>query len=250
MCTLTIIPFEGGLRLVINRDELRTRPPAVRPTLVDLGNGRRAAWPVDPQSGGTWIAVNDAGLALALLNGNPRHCPSRPSMERRVSRGRLIPALIESRGVEGALDLLEQHDLEQFEPFRLVAAGADRIMADAVWDGSAFRSARQILRPVCFVSSGLGDERAEPRRDLFGEWGAARRWSPELQDEFHRHRWPERPEISVLMDRADARTVSVTTVEISEATAVRMHYLDDSGASTVSFAAPRLRAGWSARASC
>jgi hypothetical protein len=36
----------------------------------------------------------------------------------------------------------------------------------------------------------------------------------EAQACFHRHRWSARPEISVLMSRADARTVSRTQIDI------------------------------------
>jgi hypothetical protein len=44
------------------------------------------------------------------------------------------------------------------------------------------------------------------------------------QDAFHHHQWPGRGELSVLMSRADARTVSITTVEIGERR-VWMEYL-------------------------
>jgi len=38
--------------------------------------------------------------------------------------------------------------------------------------------------------------------------------SAATQDRFHAHSWPDRPELSVLMSRADARTVSITAVEV------------------------------------
>ena len=41
--------------------------------------------------------------------------------------------------------------------------------------------------------------------------------------------WPERPEISVWMSREDARTVSVTSVELGAGGAARMVYRDDGG---------------------
>jgi hypothetical protein len=40
---------------------------------------------------------------------------------------------------------------------------------------------------------------------------------------FHRHAWPARPEISVLMSRPDAATVSRTVLDVSDG-AIRMHY--------------------------
>ena len=41
------------------------------------------------------------------------------------------------------------------------------------------------------------------------------RWDRLAQQEaFHRHRWPDRPHLSVCMDRQDARTVSHTVVSL------------------------------------
>ena len=86
--------------------------------------------------------------------------------------------------------------------------------------------------PACFVSSGLGDRRVAPRLGLFnalvrpvvtGEIAAVR----EAQDAFHRHTWKSRRNISVMMTRKDARTVSVTTVEVApggEGAGVEMKY--------------------------
>jgi hypothetical protein len=49
--------------------------------------------------------------------------------------------------------------------------------------------------------------------------------SAERQEVFHHHAWPGRPEVSVLMSRADARTVSIATLEISDSDGgVRMEY--------------------------
>ena len=71
MCTLTILPLGGAsTRLAFNRDEQRTRPAALPPQVRQFG-GRTALMPVDPVSDGTWLAVNDAGLVLALHNVNP-----------------------------------------------------------------------------------------------------------------------------------------------------------------------------------
>ena len=84
MCTVTIITVDSaaqcapdsgsaargkGIRLACNRDELRTRPAALPPIIRTFGN-RKAIMPVDPISNGTWIAVNDAGIAATLLNVN------------------------------------------------------------------------------------------------------------------------------------------------------------------------------------
>src|SRR5262249_13957501 len=73
MCTVSIValnePGNRRLRLACNRDELRSRPAAL-PPLVRNCDERQAIMPIDPVSDGTWIAVNDAGIAATLLNVN------------------------------------------------------------------------------------------------------------------------------------------------------------------------------------
>ena len=61
----------------------------------------------------------------------------------------------------------------------------------------------------------------------------------ERQQAFHAHRWPDRPEVSVLMTRRDARTVSRTAIEVTEArVSLRYTALNPAGnnASVVSIA--------------
>jgi hypothetical protein len=55
-----------------------------------------------------------------------------------------------------------------------------------------------------------------PRRQLFERLVLRneRFWQP-AQDRFHAHQWPSRSDISVRMERADARTVSRTTIVVT-----------------------------------
>ncbi|GAA6173401.1 hypothetical protein NBRC116592_30710 [Colwellia sp. KU-HH00111] len=65
MCTLAYLLHENGYEIFFNRDEQRARSPAILPAFYSSIN---AIFPVDPQGKGTWIAVNQQGLTLALLN--------------------------------------------------------------------------------------------------------------------------------------------------------------------------------------
>ena len=249
MCTASIIPLQsGGFRVVINRDELRSRPNALRPTALELENGVRAAWPTDAQAGGTWVAASDRGLVLTLLNGNPTPFPQLPPEEELVSRGLIVPSLIGSESAEQAATRISRLDLLHYAPFRFVAADS-RVIADAVWDRSRLRVTRRAMRATCFVSSGLGDAQAGPRLGLFRRFMARQGASAAAQDSFHAHRWADRPEISVMMSRAEARTISVTAVEVSGVDGVvTMNYRDDAGESVVNLSGAAtmdtLRAEW------
>jgi hypothetical protein len=213
VCTLTILPRAGGagLRLASSRDEARARPEALPPRERAYG-GLRALLPVDPASGGTWVAANSAGLALALLNVNR---PGLGGGEPRRSRGTIIPALLGCADPDEARRRAEALRPADFPPFRLVLAGAG-LVVEGLSDGVALRWSRGRLEgPLLWTSSGLGDHLVEgPRRRLF-ERALAARPTPQAQDAFHRHRWPGRPHLSVRMSRPDARTVSYTVVEVT-----------------------------------
>ena len=47
------------------------------------------------------------------------------------------------------------------------------------------------------------------------------------QDAYHRHRWPDRPYLSVCMSRPEAKTVSYTVTEV-QSEHVRLAYYPDS----------------------
>lgn len=215
MCTVTIVGLAGGgFRLADNRDERDGRPAARPPRLLAFG-ARRAILPIDPQGGGTWVAVNEAGLALAILNVNPG---SGPASAGRISRGRIIPLLLHSAGVgEAAAEAAGIHP-PSHAPFRLVFTDG-REVAEAVSDGARLRLDRGPLPaiPVLFTSSSLGDGMVqEPRRALFEELFARGGDPIAIQDAFHAHAWPDRPEVSVLMRRPGARTVSRTVITVGD----------------------------------
>jgi len=79
------------------------------------------------------------------------------------------------------------------------------------------------------TSSGLGDELvAPPRRVLFDRMITFGEQTPEAQDTFHRHAWPDRGYLSVRMRRTDARTVSYTVVELlPQGRSMHYHAIED-----------------------
>src|SRR6266567_2239609 len=81
MCTVSFLPNSQGFYLVMNRDEKRDRLAALPPEVIEL-ECHRAIFPWEP-TGGTWIAANDAGVCLALVNW---HRVAEPA-----SRGQLLP---------------------------------------------------------------------------------------------------------------------------------------------------------------
>jgi hypothetical protein len=223
MCTVTLVPCFPGIRLACNRDEQRSRPAALSPQVRRFG-GRRAILPIDPVSGGTWVGVSDAGLAFVLLNVNDHDrrplasvpAPASPFLSCKRSRGTIIPGLLQCETLSDAVQQALTVDPAEYEPFRLVLADCSEIAEIRTTGGGLeMVGRRRLIVPALFTSSGLGDHRVEsPRGQRFYRcFGEPYFWL-EQQDAFHRHRWPERPELSVCMSRADARTVSYTVVEV------------------------------------
>ncbi len=232
MCTVTIIKMQGdGLRIVESRDESPLRAPAIPPELRVI-DGVRVLLPLDAKAGGTWIAANDRGVVMTLLNFNQR--PANETLPGRTSRGQVILGAASSDDIDGVMANTSGLDLGGMSPFRLVAAQGETIL-EGRWDGRDFEIRQHTLTrgvdgapgTACFASSGLGDVLVAPRLELWKKWSIAREVTSALQDEYHRHQWPDRPEISVKMKRAEAETVSITTVEVRPDDAIEMRYYTD-----------------------
>ena len=96
MCTVTWRAHAGGYDLFMNRDELSSRGPALPPSVRER-SGVRVVAPVDSDGGGSWVAANEHGLAVCLLNYYPpRFEPQRREFQ---SRGRLVIELAASATV-------------------------------------------------------------------------------------------------------------------------------------------------------
>ena len=221
MCTLSIIvTAPGEFALGFNRDEKPGRnegAPAVR------GVNRRYLAPTDLASGGTWIAVNDAGVAFALLN---RSEPRVDDAAAGLSRGRIVPAVAE------CVDLADiGRGLHAIAPsvargFVLLATDGASVLEGVGTGGRVEISITALARPFMRASSGLGDHLVQPPRTaLFDSLVATAepRMLCEVQRDFHLHRWSDRRHLSVLMDRGEARTVSQTFVRVDRARAELTH---------------------------
>jgi len=243
MCTVTVLPpaaLAGGgvdeavLRVLSNRDELRSRPAAHAPEVHSI-DGHRVIMPIDPAGGGTWIAASDRGLVYTLLNANPRPAAGKARETSTAgdgrSRGLIIPALASAACVSEALERALSLDVSLFNPFRLLLI--DRYQLIECWpDAAGLRHRRTILHgPLMRTSSSLGDAVVQaPRRTLFRRFFGSTAAPRAAQDAFHDHQWPARKAVSVRMERADARTVSRTTIELGSELAHVSYQAEGDGA--------------------
>jgi len=132
MCVLMIAwRMPGAPRWVVaaNRDESRARPS--HPPRLERCGARRALVPRDEVAGGTWLGVNDAGVAVALTNrADATFDPRRPS------RGRLPEQVLGCATAAEARDVLaERVARESFNGFNLFCADDTEAWV-ARWNGT------------------------------------------------------------------------------------------------------------------
>jgi hypothetical protein len=226
MCTVSLLPTPQGVRLVSNRDEKRSRPRATLPSLHQLG-ARRMLAPIDPQGLGSWIGVSDAGLIVTLLNQTPPHRDTHPSVVAPRSRGELVLRALSQPDIAGIAAMLGRIDQREYGGFVLIAVSREELLEASSADKVAALSIERgsLSTPRVWSSSSLGDSLVvRPRAELFAQVVLAGP-SPKSQDAFHDHVWPQRTWQSVLMERADARTVSTTACELLRGMAT-MSYTD------------------------
>jgi len=213
----------NGFRLGCNRDERRDRTAALPPAVHGLAR-RTAIFPVDPAGPGTWVGVNDASIAAALLNRNP-DSTAPLQKNRRLSRGLIIPYLLECDSLADAIGRASAMDPNDFDRFRLAMVQRGTV-ATLTSDGAELAvEVTDLARPMMLTSSSLGDALVErPRRRLFDRIfdGEESSWA-QAQNHFHRHQWQARPGISVRMERAVAKTVSQTFVCVT-GNAIELRY--------------------------
>ncbi len=233
MCTLTLVPWQSdvtrarGVRVVCNRDESRLRPTAVPPQIRQAAK-HQILMPVDPVSDGTWIGVSDAPLIAVLMNVYLAQLEKDDAYLEKptpaASRGVIVPRILACDHLADAARLAEALQPGDYEPFRLLVIDPTSYF-EVVWSAGQYSVSkpREITAPLFFTSSGLGDDLvATPRQQLFNtlffdsDWTAA-------QDLFHRHEWPDRRFASVWMTRPEARTQSITWIEM-DASGVAMRY--------------------------
>jgi hypothetical protein len=212
MCTVSIIPNADGFRLMSNRDERRDRAVALHPRVERLG-GRLVVMPIDPVGGGSWIGANDAGLVAAVLNRHDGTDVPRPL----TSRGALVRAALQCDSIGAAVQSVWTLGADRFRPFRLILAHARRLAMVAGNGHQLAEAEGQLSAPRMFTASSLGDVFVDgPRRRLFECLIGTIEDPLDGQRLFHRHQWTSTREISVLMTRDDAATVSRTMVDVTE----------------------------------
>lgn len=210
MCTVSWIHDEDGYHLLCNRDEKRTRLPASPPQIERL-NGVSVVAPRDGDHGGSWIACNEYGVAISLLNGTQ---PG-PRMTGLSSRGQLVIRLANSRSLPEVCERAHRTDLSEYAPFSLVVLQSQLPAALIEWSGTK----RSILSPVDsyspLASSSYDAVGVQLARCLEYKRLIRSRLASGGLHSFHISHGVQAGPYSTCMHRPDAETVSFSWIRVS-----------------------------------
>ena len=213
MCTVTFIARPKGYSLGMNRDEKLTRPAGLPPKETRM-NGHTVISPSEP-GGGTWIAVNDHGATLALINW---YAITARVDGNSVSRGEVVRSGSPAISPDFADVALAGLPLKRINPFRLI--GAFPVTGEIVewrWDLETLVRMNRSWKSQQWISSGFDEPtaqrvRSKPfRRALRQPSVGSLDWLRRL----HRSHTPQAGPFSTCMHRTDAATVSYTEVTVS-----------------------------------
>lgn len=163
MCTLSVITGANGYLLAMNRDEKIERGAGEQAAIHEL-NGVKTIYPSEG-AGGTWIAVNEYGVALGLLNWNDV-VRAQPHGETR-SRGQIVPALGSASGMAELHQELSSLVLEGIMPFGLIGVVAsEKAIGIWRWDSVQLTFQDHDWHAGHWFSSSLSDREAESMRGM------------------------------------------------------------------------------------
>jgi hypothetical protein len=227
MCSLSWTRRRNALIVVMNRDERRDRAPARPPRRWRGADGGVTA-PVDGDAGGTWIAARDSGVVLALLN---HQAPDDSGVAGAAGAGRLISrgVLVTTLAAEAAppdAARLRAAGLASYAPFRLFVAGPRVPPCVFTWNGATLSTRRLDPRLGFLTSSSWNARAVVPARHARFRAFARAHPRPTRADLLGFHAQADDPRgtpWAICMSRDDARTVSMTVVEVTAA-GVAMRY--------------------------
>ncbi len=221
MCTVSWLHQEDGYQLLCNRDERRRRLQSLAPRIQPV-DGVRIIAPRDGDFGGTWIASNEYGVSVCLLNGaalggelpSPRWQPVRSLG---LSRGLLLLNLANARTAAQVCERAWRQDLSPYAPFTVVALEPGQPSALVEWNGveKAVVLNGDSFMPLASSSFDAPGARAWRRREFQRLTAFGQRSSPETLYAFHESHGCQAGAYSPCMHRADAQTVSFSWVTVT-----------------------------------
>jgi len=211
MCTMTWFTKDDGYELFFNRDERLSRRRAELPTIQN-DNGVEYISPTDSDAGGTWIAVNQYGVTVCLLN--HYQFEQIATYKNWISRGEIVRAFSVTTDVDAAERAFKKVDLDDYRAFRMFIIDHQGRNVLFVWDGHSARIERNVSTPKSSSSVDSKNVKSK-RKKLFADLNLVESKQSKDYINYHASHLPNKSKDSVCMHREDAKTVSLSHVVVS-----------------------------------
>ena len=209
---MTWFTKDDGYELFFNRDEQLSRRRAKLPAIhknetVDYIS------PTDSDAGGTWIAVNQYGITVCLLNHYQFEQIS--TYKNWISRGEIVRSFALTSDLSSAEQEFGDLSLDDYRAFRMFMIdpqGNNRLF---VWDGHSARIESNVTTPKS--SSSVDSKNVKKKRkDLFRDLNLIESKDAKKFIAYHASHLPSRSKDSVCMHREDAKTVSLSHINVTD----------------------------------
>ncbi|PCI71540.1 MAG: hypothetical protein COB38_05480 [Gammaproteobacteria bacterium] len=247
MCTLTFGLTKKGYELFFNRDEQYSRPKAIPPEFNVL---LQSIYPIDVSEqtissrDGTWLAVDQYGMSLALLNNYPKESIQSFVFDHHkfLSRGDIILSLLNlqvSENIKLTSDSIKEHlnqlNLTNYKPFKLIVFSNQLTQTSGGiqslnWDGENISILNISANDLPITSSSINlREARQARKETFDAMCNDSLSSSSQLKAYHFSTETD-TSMSVNMIREDARTVSISHISVSDE--IKFGYFDNLNQST------------------
>jgi len=210
MCTISFIARKRGYLLAMNRDEKLSRVKGLPPKTISV-EGRAVICPSEP-GGGTWIALNDAGVSFALIN----WYSVKAALDiNSISRGGVVASVAAQILPDAVSEILTKFPLPQINPFRLIGIfPASRQVFEWRWNLKTPVCEGQSWKSQQWISSGYDEPQAQRMRTKTFQLALRQKGAGSLAwlRRLHRSHTPAPGPFSTCMHRVDAATVSYTEI--------------------------------------
>ena len=216
MCTVTYLKAGDQFLLTMNRDERLDRGREIAPRRFRLNDKKpECAWPIDSDSGGTWIGTNHHGITACILNGYEESDAGRKDFK---SRGTIIPQVLQLATLDKVERMLAgDFESTAFKSFSLIVVQRDAVMFLYSNGMGTITFERRDGLPQLWSSSSWKAAEVLPWREIqFSEWVERGAALTEAGIPTYHLLQPEGREAwAPLMKRDKSMTRSITQVLIS-----------------------------------
>ena len=213
MCTVSYIPLSNNnYILTSNRDESYDRTEVIFPSIKPIDQ-KIIVFPKDKKAGGTWIACDNNGLSICLLNGALEYHKHMPPYKK--SRGLV---LLEAFNFKNPIDFIENYNFIDIEPFTLIFCNSKNNLEliEFFWNGNEKKYNKiDDTKPKIWSSAKLYSQEIviikNKRFDKFTK--QTQDFDTEKIRNFHKGSNNKNTDDSYLIDLGFVGTISITNIE-------------------------------------